>query len=77
MRCRRRVLMPDTCMKIAHPAPRTINLAWPKRLSSCDLATCLSSIEGMATVTDELFDLHERIMFKMFSAAKNKHQEQF
>lgn len=35
------------------------------------------AIEGMATVTDELVDLHDRIMIKMFSAAKNKHQEQF
>ncbi len=35
------------------------------------------AIEGMATVTDELVDLHDRIMGKLFSAAKNKHQEQF
>ena len=35
------------------------------------------SIEGMATVIDELIDLHDRIMIKLFSAAKNKHQEQF
>lgn len=35
------------------------------------------AIEGMATVTDELVDLHDRIMIKMFSTAKNKHQEQF
>jgi TnpA family transposase len=34
-------------------------------------------IEGMATVIDELIDLHDRIMVKLFSAAKNKHQEQF
>jgi len=31
------------------------------------------AIEGMATVTDELVDLHDRIMMKLFSAAKNKH----
>jgi hypothetical protein len=31
----------------------------------------------MATVIDELIDLHDRIMVKVFSAAKNKHQEQF
>ena len=35
------------------------------------------SIEGMATVIDELIDLHDRIMVKVFSAAKNQHQEQF
>ena len=35
------------------------------------------SIEGMATVIDELIDLHDRIMIKLFSGAKNKHQEQF
>jgi hypothetical protein len=35
------------------------------------------AIEGMATVIDELIDLHDRIMVKVFSAAKNKHQEQF
>jgi TnpA family transposase len=35
------------------------------------------AIEGMATVTDEMIDLHDRIMIKLFSAAKNKHQEQF
>ncbi len=35
------------------------------------------SIEGMATVIDELIDLHDRIMIKLFSAARNKHQEQF
>ena len=35
------------------------------------------AIEGMATVIDELIDLHDRIMVKVFSASKNKHQEQF
>ena len=35
------------------------------------------AIEAMATVIDELIDLHDRIMVKVFSAAKNKHQEQF
>ena len=35
------------------------------------------AIEGMATVTDELVDLHDRIMIKLFSAAKNKHQQDF
>lgn len=35
------------------------------------------AIEGMATVTDEIIDLHERILGKLFNAAKNKHQQQF
>jgi hypothetical protein len=35
------------------------------------------SIEGMATVTDEIIDLHDRILGKLFNAAKNKHQQQF
>jgi TnpA family transposase len=34
-------------------------------------------LEGMATVTDELIDLHDRILVKLFSTAKNKHQQQF
>ena len=35
------------------------------------------SLEGMATVTDEIIDLHDRIMGKLFNVAKNKHQQQF
>ena len=35
------------------------------------------AIEGMSTVIDEMIDLHDRIMVKVFSAAKNRHQEQF
>ncbi len=35
------------------------------------------AIEGMATVTDEIIDLHNRIIGKLFNAAKNKHQKQF
>jgi predicted component of type VI protein secretion system len=31
----------------------------------------------MATVTDEIIDLHDRIIGKLFNAAKNKHQQQF
>jgi TnpA family transposase len=34
-------------------------------------------LEGMATVTDELIDLHDRILVKLFSTAKNKYQQQF
>jgi hypothetical protein len=34
-------------------------------------------IEGTGTVTDEIIDLHDRIVGKLFNAAKDKHQEQF
>ncbi|MBA3014368.1 MAG: Tn3 family transposase [Proteobacteria bacterium] len=34
-------------------------------------------IEGTATVIDEIIDLHDRIIGKLFNAAKNKHQQQF
>jgi hypothetical protein len=35
------------------------------------------AVEETATVTDEIIDLHDRIVGKLFNAAKNKHQEQF
>jgi hypothetical protein len=35
------------------------------------------TVEGTATVIDEIIDLHDRITGKMFNAAKHKHQEQF
>ncbi|MBE2887219.1 Tn3 family transposase [Geobacter anodireducens] len=35
------------------------------------------AVEGMATVTDEVIDLHDRILGRVFNAAKNKHQQQF
>jgi len=35
------------------------------------------AVEGMATVTDEIIDLHDRIIGKLFNAAKRKHQQQF
>ena len=34
-------------------------------------------LESTATVIDELIDLHDRILVKLFSRAKNKHQQQF
>lgn len=34
-------------------------------------------LEGMATITDELIDLHDRILTKLFRTAKNKHQQSF
>jgi TnpA family transposase len=35
------------------------------------------AIAGMATVTDEIIDRHDRILGKLFNAAKNTHQQQF
>lgn len=35
------------------------------------------AIEGMATVTNEIIDLHDRILGRLFNAAKSKHQQQF
>ncbi len=35
------------------------------------------AIEGTATVTDEVIDLHDRIVGKLFNAARHRHQEQF
>ncbi len=35
------------------------------------------SVEGMATVTDEIIDLNDRIVGKLFRAAKHKHEQQF
>jgi TnpA family transposase len=34
-------------------------------------------LDGTATVTDEIIDLHDHILMKLFSTAKNKHQQQF
>lgn len=35
------------------------------------------TLEGAATLIDEIIDLHDRILLKLFSAAKHKHQHQF
>ena len=35
------------------------------------------AIEGTATVTDEVIDLHDRIVGKLFNAARSRHREQF
>ena len=34
-------------------------------------------IESTATITDEIIDLHDRIIEKLFNTAKNTHQKQF
>ncbi len=35
------------------------------------------AVEGTATTIDEIIELHDRIVGKLFNAAKHKHQEQF
>ncbi len=35
------------------------------------------AVEGVATVTDEIVDLHDRILGRVFNAAKQRHQQQF
>jgi hypothetical protein len=35
------------------------------------------ALETTATVTDEIIDLHDRILGKLFNAAKNRHLQQF
>lgn len=35
------------------------------------------ALEGRATVTDEIIELHDRIIGKLFNAARNKHKQQF
>jgi len=35
------------------------------------------AVEGMASITDEIIDLHDRILGKLFNAARSKHQQQF
>uniref|UniRef100_B8HZ41 Transposase Tn3 family protein n=1 Tax=Cyanothece sp. (strain PCC 7425 / ATCC 29141) TaxID=395961 RepID=B8HZ41_CYAP4 len=40
-------------------------------------ALVAQALEGTATVTDEIIDLHDHIFGKLLNAAKNKHQQQF
>jgi hypothetical protein len=35
------------------------------------------AVEGTATVTDEIIDLHDRIIGKLFNTVKDNHQQQF
>jgi hypothetical protein len=35
------------------------------------------ALERMATITDEIIDLHDRILIKIFRTAKNQHQQRF
>jgi hypothetical protein len=35
------------------------------------------ALEGRATVTDEIIDLHERILGRLFNAARQRHEQEF
>jgi hypothetical protein len=35
------------------------------------------TVEGVANVTDEIIDLHDRIIGKLFNTARNKHRQLF
>lgn len=58
----------------AQMTPANLNKFEPQRRYATLVAL---SIEGMATVTDEVIDLHDRILGKLFSIARLKHQQQF
>lgn len=54
----------------------------PKNLGKFESERCYATLvalalEGTASVTDEIIDLHDHILMKLFSIAKNKHQQQF
>ncbi|MFU7548441.1 hypothetical protein, partial [Pseudomonas paraeruginosa] len=54
--------------------PKDLSKFEPQRRYATLVAVVL---ESTATVIDELIDLHDRILVKLFSGAKNKHQQQF
>lgn len=80
---RERAVKPSSCA-IERICAETITLA---RLTPADpvrfeskrhYATLVAlTIEGTATVTDETIDLHDRIIGKLFNAARHKHERQF
>ena len=65
-------------LKIAREGAQMSPADLAKFVSERRYATLVAVVlEGMATVTDEIIDLHDRILVKLFSTAKNKHQQQF
>ncbi len=54
--------------------PKDLGKFEPQRRYATTAAVVL---ESTATVIDELVDLHDRILVKLFSGAKHKHQQQF
>jgi TnpA family transposase len=58
----------------AQMTPADLSRFEPKRRYATLVAL---AIESTATVTDEIIDLHDRIMGKFFNTAKNKHKKQF
>lgn len=58
----------------AQMTPRDLRKFAPERRHATLAAL---AIESMATVTDEIIDLHDRILIKLFAHARNKHQQRF
>ena len=73
-----RLIHQNRLLKIAREGGQMTPADLAKFESQRRYATLVAlAIEGMATVTDEIIDLHDRIIGKLFNAAKNKHQQQF
>ena len=65
-------------LKIAREGGQMTSADLAKFESERRYATLVAlALEGTATVTDEIVDLHDRIIGKLFNAAKNKHRRQF
>jgi TnpA family transposase len=73
-----RVVHQNRLLKIAREGrqmtPADLSKFEPKRRYATLVAI---AIEGMATVTDEIIDLHDRIIGKFFNDAKKKHLRRF
>ncbi len=73
-----RLIHQNRLLKIAREGGQMTSADLAKFESQRRYATLLAlAIEGMATITDEIIDLHDRIIGKLFNAAKHKHQQKF
>ena len=73
-----RVVHQNRLLKIAREGGQMTPADLAKFESQRRYATLVAlAIEGTATVTDEIIDLHDRIIGKLLSAAKLKHQQKF
>ncbi len=65
-------------LKLAHEGGQMTAADLAKFEPARRLATLVAlALESTATVLDELLDLHDRLIGKVFNTAKNKHQQQF
>ena len=73
-----RLIHQNRLLKIAREGSQMTPADLAKFESQRRYATLVAlAIESMATVTDEIIDLHDRILGKLFNDAKKKHQQQF